>query len=123
MKNKIKECFAIILCIAIISNSITFNVIASNIDPDENDTLFKDWEIVEGDESDLEIIKKNIPSYIQFILTQVGVTMSDLDVTRTWDDTGKWFDEHRSKMVVVKNKKTGQRGIRVKKGVTDVNGG
>lgn len=112
-----KKLFCIVLSIIIFTNYSIITVFA--VDFDEQDTLFKDWEIVESDESDLDIIMKNIPSYIQFLLSQTGITFCDRDMSRVWDDSGKWFEEHRKKMVVVKNKKTGEKGIKVEKSVTD----
>ncbi len=126
MKNKIKECFAIILCIAIISNSITFNVIASDIDPDENDTLFKDWEIVEElVEDDTITLKKLIEkggNFISFLLGSTGAIYNgDLEQLVENNDYYNYLNNQvdTKKIQVVKNVKTGKKGIRIKKDVTD----
>ncbi len=107
---KYKKIIYFILCFIMIFNSICLDVHAED----------SKWETVpDYSEGDIETIGKNIPSYILFLLGQVGVTLCDRDINRVWTDSGKWFDEHKSNMLVVRNVTTGDLGIKVDKVVTD----
>ena len=115
MKHIYKKVFPFILSFIIILNFFTLNVYAT-----EHGGSGGSWVPVPDDsQSDLDIIAKNIPDYILFLLAQTGITTCDRNMNRVVGDTEKWFDEHRSKMYIVEHSGTHKRAIKIDKSVTD----
>lgn len=115
MKHIYKKVFPFILSFIFILNFFTLNVYAT-----EHGGSGGSWVPVPDDsQSDLDVIAKNIPDYILFLLAQTGITACDRNMNRVVGDTKKWFDEHRSKMYIVEHSGTHKRAVKIDKSVTD----
>lgn len=112
---KLKRFFSFFFSLIIVSNFLISSVYAS-----EQNKSDDSWEVVpDYSEDDLETIIKNVPSFLQFTLSEACGIVLGKDIDTVFDDIPTWFSEHKSNMRVVKNTTTGKMGIQVDKVLSD----